>query len=70
MDLISEDVLRAEAQFLITLVSRFTEASVFPIRRNVPESLRRELAAYFGKSVSKLAEFPPLPEYKPVQFHF
>ena len=70
MDLISEDVLRAEAQFLITLVSRLTEASVFPIRRNVPESLRRELAAYFGKSVSKLAEFPPLPEYKPVQFHF
>ena len=70
MELISEDVLQAEARFLITVVSRLTEASVFPIRRNVPENLRRELAAYFGKNVSKLAEFPPAPEYKPVPFHF
>ena len=70
MDLISEDVLQSEAQFLAALVSRLAEASVFPFRRNVPEDLRRELSGYFGQSVSKLAEFPPLPESKPLPFRF
>lgn len=70
MDLISEDVLQAEARFLTTLVSRLTEAELLPMRRSVPEKLRKDLLSYFGKTVSKYNEIPPSPEYMPPVFHF
>lgn len=70
MDLISEDVLQAEAGFLVRVVSRLTEAELFPIRRDVPENLRRDLQTYFGKEVSRYPEFPPNPEFRQPAFRF
>ena len=70
LDLISEDVLQAEAGFLVRVVSRLTEAELFPIRRDVPENLRRDLQTYFGKEVSRYPEFPPNPEFRQPAFRF
>ena len=70
MDLIDENVLAREADFLVKLVDRLTEAEVFPIPRNIPESIRREVIGYFGEEFSTLAKVPPIPEEKPLPFHF
>lgn len=70
MDLISADVLEAEAGFLAQLTDRLANAEVFPIRRVIPEKLRKELIRYFGKDKSTAASLPPEEEAKPLPFHF
>ena len=70
MDLISADVLEAEAGFLAQLTDRLANAEVFPIRRVIPEKLRKELIRYFGKDKSAAASLPAEVEAKPLPFHF
>ncbi len=69
MELIDEDVLEREAGFLTDLVERLANAKVFPIPKVIPEGLRKEAIDYFGKK-SHLATQPPVPEEKPLPFHF
>lgn len=69
MDLIDEDVLEREADFLAALTERLANAAVFPIPRVIPEALRKEAIDYFGEK-SHLATQPPIPEEKPLPFHF
>ncbi|MBQ9210597.1 MAG: M20/M25/M40 family metallo-hydrolase [Clostridia bacterium] len=69
MDLISADVLEAEAAFLAKLVFRLADAEVFPIRRRIPEKLRKDLIDYFGKEQSAAASLPP-DEDPSLPFHF
>ena len=49
MDLIDEDVLAMEADFLIKLVQKLDASIVFPFPRIIPEKLQKEIDEYFGK---------------------
>ena len=70
MDLIDEDVLEAEAGFLIRLVERLDSFEVFPIPRVIPEKLRKEVIDYFGVNQSRLVGIPVAEEEKPLPFYF
>ena len=70
MDLIDADVLKREAEFLYYLVHRLADPEVFPIPRVLPENIRKGVIGYFGEKKSHLASMPPVPEEKPLPFHF
>lgn len=70
MDLIDENVLAAEADFLAKLTDRLTNAEIFPIPRTIPEHTRKELIDYFGEKKSNIAKSPVQPEEKALPFRF
>ena len=70
MDLIDENVLKREAEFIMYLVHRLADPEVFPIPRFLPDSIRKGVIGYFGEKNSRLAKMPAVPEEKPLPFHF
>lgn len=70
MDLMDENVLEAEAAFLIKLTERLAGAEVIPVPGYIPEALRKQVIEYFGQEKSVLARTPSLPDPKPLKQHF
>ncbi|MBO5998547.1 MAG: M20/M25/M40 family metallo-hydrolase [Lachnospiraceae bacterium] len=70
MELIDENVLKREADFIIYLVHRLADPEVFPVPRFLPDSIRKGVIGYFGEKNSRLAKMPAVPEEKPLPFHF
>ena len=70
MDLMDENVLDAEAAFLIKLTERLAGAEVIPVPGYIPEALRKQVIEYFGQEKSVLARTPSLPDPKPLKQHF